>query len=66
MINKTLARDNPDLCVYNIVPSSAIRCSEPEEISNGDVDRKCQTFGCRISYTCRPGYELVNKVLRKF
>ena len=23
------------------------------------MDRKCQTFGCRISYTCRPGYELV-------
>ena len=39
----------------------AIRCSEPEEILNGDVDRKCQTFGCRISYSCRAGYELVGR-----
>ena len=39
----------------------AIRCSEPEEITNGDVDRKCQTFGCRISYQCRAGYELVGR-----
>ncbi len=39
----------------------AIRCSEPEEVVNGDVDRKCQTFGCRISYSCRPGYELVGR-----
>ena len=39
----------------------AIRCSEPEEVSNGDVDRKCQTFGCRISYSCRAGYELVGR-----
>nr|XP_040565063.1 sushi, von Willebrand factor type A, EGF and pentraxin domain-containing protein 1-like isoform X2 [Lepeophtheirus salmonis] len=36
----------------------AIKCSEPEEVLNGDVDRKCQTFGCRISYQCRAGYEL--------
>ena len=40
---------------------AAIRCSEPEEILNGDVDRKCQTFGCRISYSCRAGYELVGR-----
>ncbi len=39
----------------------AIRCTEPEEIPNGDVERKCQTFGCRISYSCRAGYELVGR-----
>ena len=22
------------------------------------MERKCQTFGCRISYKCRAGYEL--------
>lgn len=43
------------------VTCKAIRCSEPEEILNGDVDRKCQTFGCRISYGCRAGYELVGR-----
>ena len=48
-------------CFLIRTPISAIRCSEPEEISNGDVDRKCQTFGCRISYACRPGYELVGR-----
>ena len=36
----------------------AIRCSDPDQIENGDVERKCQTFGCRISYKCRAGYEL--------
>ena len=36
----------------------AIRCSDPDPIENGDVERKCQTFGCRISYKCRAGYEL--------
>lgn len=43
------------------ITCKAIRCGEPEEISNGDVDRKCQTFGCRISYQCRAGYELVGR-----
>ena len=38
--------------------STAIRCSDPDQIENGDVERKCQTFGCRISYKCRAGYEL--------
>lgn len=37
---------------------AAIRCSDPDPIENGDVERKCQTFGCRISYKCRAGYEL--------
>jgi hypothetical protein len=36
----------------------AIRCGEPEDIMNGLLERKCQTFGCRISYACEPGYEL--------
>lgn len=43
------------------VTCKAIRCSQPEEVPNGDVDRKCQTFGCRISYSCRAGYELVGR-----
>lgn len=39
-------------------PFSAIRCSDPDPVENGDVEQKCQTFGCRISYKCRAGYEL--------
>lgn len=40
------------------ITCKAIRCSDPDPVENGDVDRKCQTFGCRISYKCRAGYEL--------
>ena len=29
---------------------SAITCGEPEDIPAGILERKCQTFGCRISY----------------
>ncbi len=47
-----------NISCFHYTFSAAIRCSEPEEIPNGDVDRKCQTFGCRISYKCRAGYEL--------
>ena len=32
------------LCILLI---SAIRCGEPEDIPNGILERKCQTFGCR-------------------
>ena len=42
----------------------AIRCSDPDQIENGDVERKCQTFGCRISYKCRAGYELDGREYR--
>ena len=40
------------------ITCKAIRCSDPDPVDNGDVERKCQTFGCRISYKCRAGYEL--------
>ena len=40
---------------------SAITCGEPEDIPAGILERKCQTFGCRISYTCEPGYQLVGR-----
>ena len=46
-----------DIYIY-ISFLAAIRCSDPDPIENGDVERKCQTFGCRISYKCRAGYEL--------
>lgn len=56
--SKKISRTN---CKEEITLFPAIRCSEPEDIENGDVDRKCQTFGCRISYSCRAGYELVGR-----
>ena len=43
---------------------SAIRCGEPEDIINGILERKCQTFGCRISYACEPGYQLLGRTHR--
>ena len=42
----------------------AIRCGEPQDIVNGILERKCQTFGCRISYACEPGYQLVGRMHR--
>ncbi len=33
------------ICILYI----AIRCEEPDEIVNGVLERKCQTFGCRYS-----------------
>ena len=56
-----LVDKDTNCCQCSIFIISAIRCGEPEEIQNGDVDRKCQTFGCRISYQCRAGYELVGR-----
>ena len=43
---------------------SAITCGEPEDIPAGILERKCQTFGCRISYTCEPGYQLAGRTHR--
>ena len=43
---------------------TAITCGEPEEITAGILERKCQTFGCRISYTCEPGYQLSGRTHR--
>jgi len=46
------------------VSCKPIRCGEPEDIVNGILERKCQTFGCRISYACEPGYQLLGRTHR--
>jgi len=46
------------------VTCKPIRCGEPEDIMNGILERKCQTFGCRISYACEPGYQLLGRTHR--
>lgn len=36
-------------------------CGQPQDPSNGWHAGECYTFGCRISYHCSEGYELVGK-----
>lgn len=41
--------------------SLARSCGAPTDISHGWHAGECYTFGCRITYHCAEGYELVGK-----
>ncbi|XP_071532550.1 LOW QUALITY PROTEIN: sushi, von Willebrand factor type A, EGF and pentraxin domain-containing protein 1-like [Panulirus ornatus] len=36
-------------------------CGDPGEILNGFKEGSCFTFSCRVTYQCRPGFELVGR-----
>ncbi|XP_042893956.1 complement receptor type 2-like [Penaeus japonicus] len=38
-----------------------ISCADPGEILNGYKEGSCFTFSCRVTYHCRPGFELVGR-----
>ncbi|XP_037777143.1 complement receptor type 2-like isoform X1 [Penaeus monodon] len=38
-----------------------ISCDDPGEILNGYKEGSCFTFSCRVTYHCRPGFELVGR-----
>lgn len=52
---KCISRYGPDI---QCEPRS---CGQPPEIVNGWHAGECYNFGCRISYQCGDGYELVGK-----
>ncbi|XP_069936040.1 sushi, von Willebrand factor type A, EGF and pentraxin domain-containing protein 1 isoform X3 [Cherax quadricarinatus] len=43
------------------IECEAKSCGDPGEILNGFKEGSCFSFSCRVTYQCRPGFELVGK-----
>ncbi|CAL4084147.1 unnamed protein product, partial [Meganyctiphanes norvegica] len=55
LYNNTMQWFGPEI---TCIPKS---CGDPGEITNGFKQGNCFLFSCRITFNCRPGYELVGR-----